>query len=96
MVAFPPHHSTPEAEVFTGIPGYENASLYTWHEIQNASLSPVRLMANAGKHWFHNPINPLSYTPIGRQAAAASELVETADATLQQAALLYRGSRDKR
>ena len=55
---------------------FENSHLYSLHEMQTASLTPLRMMANATKHWFTNPLSPLSYTEYGRHMAAAGELVE--------------------
>ena len=55
---------------------FENSQLYTLHEMQAASLTPIRMMANATKHWFTNPLSPISYTDYGRHMAAAGELVE--------------------
>lgn len=55
---------------------FENSSLYGFKEMQTASLTPMRMMANATKHLFNNPMNPNSYTSIGRHIAAAGELVE--------------------
>ena len=60
----------------TNLPALENSPIYTLHEMQHAAMSPMQMLATAGKHWFHSPLNPLSYTPFGRQVAAASELVE--------------------
>lgn len=55
---------------------FENAGLYSLKEMHHAGLAPTRMMANAAKHMFNNPMNPLSYTGVGRQMAAAGELVE--------------------
>ncbi|MFZ4540729.1 MAG: polyhydroxyalkanoate depolymerase [Rickettsiales bacterium] len=55
---------------------FENAGLYSLKEMQNAGLAPTRMMANAAKMMFSNPMNPMSYTGVGRQMAAAGELVE--------------------
>ncbi len=55
---------------------FENAGLYSLKEFHHASLAPTRMMANAAKHMFNNPMNPMAYTGIGRQMAAAGELVE--------------------
>jgi poly(3-hydroxybutyrate) depolymerase len=58
------------------LPFLENSQLYAMHEMQNALMSPVSMLAKASKHFFFNPLNPLSYTQSGRQMAAASELIE--------------------
>ena len=55
---------------------FENSGLYSLKEIHHAGLAPTRMMANAAKHMFSNPMNPLSYTGMGRQMVAAGELVE--------------------
>ncbi len=54
----------------------ENTHLYQLHEMHHAAMAPIGMLASAGKHLYHNPLNPLSYTTIGRTIAAASELVE--------------------
>jgi poly(3-hydroxybutyrate) depolymerase len=55
---------------------FENAGLYSFKEMHNAGMAPTRMMANVAKHIFSNPMNPMSYTGVGRQMAAAGELVE--------------------
>jgi poly(3-hydroxybutyrate) depolymerase len=50
--------------------------LYHLFELNHAALSPVRAVADAGRLLFRNPLNPASYTAIGRGAAAAFELFE--------------------
>ena len=55
---------------------FENAGLYSLKEIHHAGLAPTRMMANVAKHVFSNPMNPISYTGLGRHMAAAGELVE--------------------
>ncbi|MFM9889200.1 MAG: polyhydroxyalkanoate depolymerase [Rickettsiales bacterium] len=55
---------------------FENSGLYSLKEMSNAGLAPTRMMANAAKHIFSNPMNPMAYTGMGRQMAAAGELVE--------------------
>ncbi len=46
------------------------------HELQAAMQRPLHMMAEAGKVLYRSPMLPFSYTPAGRQAAAASELLE--------------------
>ena len=58
------------------IPGFENTSLYPLHEMRNAVQLPLHMMAEAGKVLYRSPLLPFNYTPAGRQAAAASELLE--------------------
>ncbi|MFZ4124451.1 MAG: polyhydroxyalkanoate depolymerase [Rickettsiales bacterium] len=55
---------------------FENTGLYQFKEMHHASLAPMRMMANATKHIFSNPMHPLSYTGMGRHMAAAGELIE--------------------
>ena len=55
---------------------FENAGLYSLKEMSNAGLAPTRMMAAAAKQMFNNPMNPMAYTGVGRQMAAAGELVE--------------------
>lgn len=57
------------------MPTFENP-LYQLHEMQSAVQLPLHMMAEAGKVIYRNPLLPLNYTPLGRQAAAASELIE--------------------
>ncbi len=55
---------------------FENHGLYSLKEMQNTMMTPSRMMGNAAKIMFSNPMNPLSYTQAGRQVAAAGELIE--------------------
>lgn len=55
---------------------FENASLYHLHEMHHASRMPLNLMAQVGQAFYRNPLLPFNYTHAGRQAAAASELIE--------------------
>jgi poly(3-hydroxybutyrate) depolymerase len=50
--------------------------LYHLYELNQAALSPARVAADAYRLLFRNPLNPASYTPLGRSAAAALELFE--------------------
>ncbi len=61
---------------FFRLPLWENTALYHMHELQHAAMAPISYAAKLSKISFHSPMNPLSYTPIGRGVAAASELVE--------------------
>jgi poly(3-hydroxybutyrate) depolymerase len=54
---------------------FENP-LYQLHEMQIAGMTPLNMMAQAGKVLYRNPLLPFNYTPAGRQAAAASDLLE--------------------
>ncbi len=50
--------------------------LYHLYELSQAAISPARAAANSTRFLMRNPLNPLSYTNIGRNAAAAAELLE--------------------
>ncbi len=70
--AFEPHRNYDE----TLLMFFDSNNLYHLHEMQHASMAPIRMLASAGKHVFNNPMSPVSYTPAGRHMAAASELIE--------------------
>lgn len=55
---------------------FENMHLYNLHEIHHAGMAPLNLMAQVGQVFYRNPLLPFNYTHAGRQAAAASELME--------------------
>ncbi len=50
--------------------------LYHLYELGQAAMSPARAAANSTRYLLRNPFNPLSYTNIGRNTAAAAELME--------------------
>lgn len=50
--------------------------LYHLYELNQAALTPARATADAYRLLFRNPLNPASYTPLGRTASAALELFE--------------------
>jgi poly(3-hydroxybutyrate) depolymerase len=50
--------------------------LYHLYELGQAALSPARAAANSTRFLLRNPFNPFSYTNIGRNTAAAAELME--------------------
>lgn len=58
------------------VPFMENTPLYQLHEWQHQMIAPLSMMARFSKWFNHNPLNPLSYTPVGRNIAAGSELFE--------------------
>lgn len=58
------------------MPTFENSHLYHFREMGHAGMTPLHLMAEAGKAFYRNPLLPFNYTHAGRQAAAASELLE--------------------
>jgi len=53
-----------------------NPYSYQLHEMAYLALAPARVMSDATKAWFKNPINPLSNTHIGRNVAASAEIFE--------------------
>jgi len=52
--------------------------LYTLYEIQHLAAAPMRMMADQGQYLFRSPYNPVSYTPFGRVASAACDVIEHA------------------
>jgi poly(3-hydroxybutyrate) depolymerase len=49
--------------------------IYQLHELQHASLSPLRLWAAANVAVYGSPFNPLSYNPMSRVIVAGSDLL---------------------
>ncbi len=49
---------------------------YQAYEMTHLALAPARAMSDATRLFFKNPLNPWSYTPLGRNAAAGAELFE--------------------
>lgn len=49
---------------------------YHLYEINHAAMGPVRAAADATRLYFQNPFNPMSHTQLGRQVAAACEVLE--------------------
>ena len=50
--------------------------LYHWYELSHAAVHPARVAVDSCRHFFNNPLNPLTHTTIGRHAAAACEVFE--------------------
>lgn len=50
--------------------------LYMMYEATQAALNPARAMAEFSKIWFRSPLNPLTYTALGRSLAASAEVFE--------------------
>ncbi|MBL8567377.1 MAG: polyhydroxyalkanoate depolymerase [Hyphomicrobiaceae bacterium] len=50
--------------------------LYHWYELGHAVVKPARVAADSCRMLLSNPFNPLSATPVGRQAVAACEVFE--------------------
>jgi poly(3-hydroxybutyrate) depolymerase len=53
-----------------------STSMYWFYEMGHAALNPARAIADATRLYFKNPINPLSYSQLGKSVAAACELFE--------------------
>ena len=49
---------------------------YQWYELTHAALSPARVMADAARLYYRNPLNPLAHTTPGKSMAAAMEVFE--------------------
>jgi poly(3-hydroxybutyrate) depolymerase len=52
--------------------------LYWLFEATQASLGPARALADAGRMYFKNPVNPLAHTEWGRKVGALCEVFERA------------------
>src|SRR5436189_2298370 len=52
------------------------APSYWCYEMSQAALNPSRAFADAGRLFYRNPANPLSYTAFGKTMAASLELFE--------------------
>ena len=52
------------------------APMYWFYEMSHAALNQARAWADATRLFFKNPINPLSFTTLGKSVAAACELFE--------------------
>src|SRR5712692_105214 len=53
-----------------------SAPMYWFYELSHAALNPSRAFADAAKLYFKSPVNPLSFTTLGKSIAAACELFE--------------------
>ena len=49
---------------------------YQQYEMAHLAMLPARIMSDATRLWFKNPMNPASYTNFGRNVAASAELFE--------------------
>lgn len=50
--------------------------LYTAYEIGQTALTPLRLGAGLGRHFWQSPLNPVAGSKFGRVAAASMEFLE--------------------
>jgi poly(3-hydroxybutyrate) depolymerase len=48
--------------------------LYPLYDLSHVALTPLRMSAELVRDLFQNPLNPISYTPAGRRAAAGADL----------------------
>jgi poly(3-hydroxybutyrate) depolymerase len=55
---------------------FDNSYLYTLVEMQRAAVSPMNMMARVTKGMNQSPLNPVSYTGLGKSTAAFYELLE--------------------
>ena len=62
----------------------ENHSLYGLHELNYAAMAPWRYLAKAAKQIGSSPFSPFAYTQMGKQMAAAGEVVERVTKPLWQ------------
>jgi poly(3-hydroxybutyrate) depolymerase len=53
-----------------------STSMYWFYEMGHAALNPARAVADAMRLFYKNPLNPLSYSSLGKSIAAACELFE--------------------
>ena len=49
--------------------------LYDLHELQHASMVPMRMWATANMFFYGSPFSPLSYNPMSRVIVAGSDLL---------------------
>ena len=55
---------------------FDNTHLYSMLEVQRMAVSPVNMVARAGRIINGSPFNPWSYTDLGRSTGAFFELLE--------------------
>jgi len=55
---------------------FASTPLYSLYELGHAVLGPSRVLADAMRLAFKNPLNPLYYTTFGKSIAAAAEVFE--------------------
>jgi poly(3-hydroxybutyrate) depolymerase len=56
--------------------GLASTPLYSFYEMGHAALGPSRILADATRLAFKNPLNPLYHTTFGKSIAAAAEVFE--------------------
>jgi poly(3-hydroxybutyrate) depolymerase len=50
---------------------------YALYEINRASLEPLRLAVRASARLCDHPLNPVSYTPLGRSYCLACDVIDS-------------------
>jgi poly(3-hydroxybutyrate) depolymerase len=53
-----------------------SSPMYWLYEMSQSALNPARAFADATRIFYKSPVNPLSYTTLGKTFAAASEVFE--------------------
>jgi poly(3-hydroxybutyrate) depolymerase len=53
-----------------------NRFAYQFYEMAQLAMAPARAVSDIARLTFKNPVNPLTYTPVGRGIAASAELFE--------------------
>ncbi|MCW2273020.1 polyhydroxyalkanoate depolymerase [Rhodoblastus acidophilus] len=53
-----------------------NRFAYQFYEMAQLAMAPARAISDLTRLTFKNPVNPLAYTPMGRNIAASAELFE--------------------
>jgi poly(3-hydroxybutyrate) depolymerase len=56
--------------------GQQQGMLYYLYEMNHAAVAPWRAMANCGRFFWKNPLNPLAGTQLGRNISAPLDLFE--------------------
>ncbi len=54
----------------------ENSALYSFYELHQAGVAPLRMLASFSKQMHSNPFSPMAYTGFGRTMSAGFELLE--------------------
>jgi poly(3-hydroxybutyrate) depolymerase len=49
---------------------------YEMHEMAHLAVAPVRIASHVARTWWKSPVNPLSYTALGRNFVASAEVFE--------------------
>ena len=68
--------------------------LYDLHELQHASMVPMRMWATANMFFYGSPFSPLSYNPMSRVIVAGVGFAASDNASLREAGIWFE--RDRR